>query len=143
VDTDFSNDLRGRHADALETLVADRTLQAEIAAEISIAFAQAVAHIQRQAGPCCYEPMPPEYMPRQYLTVQAAALTEMAGRSDIDPATFARAREALARDLAWLAQFQAGQAPGELNSIEATPAQIEAARILVRSLVGPSYTEVR
>ena len=66
---------------------------------------------------------------------QAGALAEMARRSNIDPDTVTRARDAMARDMAWLAQFQAGQAPGELSSIEATPAQIEAARILVELLL--------
>ncbi|HSD82495.1 MAG TPA: hypothetical protein VLG46_01475, partial [Anaerolineae bacterium] len=58
-------------------------------------------------------------------------LTEMAQRSDIDPATVERARAALARDMAWLAQFRAGENPKDLESIQATPTEIKAARILV------------
>ena len=138
-DTDFSNDLRRRHADALETLVADKILQADVADAMSVAFEQAIAHIQRQTVACCYEPLPPEYMPRQNLTTQAAVLTEMVLRSGIDWDTANRAQAALERDMAWLSQFQAGKKPGQLESIEVTPAEVEAAHILVHLLLGYMY----
>jgi len=137
-DPTFSKDLRRRHADALKALVASQELRADVADEIGIAFEEAVNHVVRKMA-TCYVPIESReanpYPPREELITQAAALTEMAGHSDIDPATVARARKALARDMAWLAQFQAGQAPGELSSIEATPAQIEAARVLVELLL--------
>jgi hypothetical protein len=60
----------------------------------------------------------------------------MAQRSAIDPATVARARAALEKDVAWLSLFQAGQQPGDLNVIQATPTEVKAASILVALLLG-------
>jgi hypothetical protein len=134
-DTEFSLSLRQRHTDALKALVDSKELEAAIAAEIGVAFEQAVAHIQRQMA-TCYIALPPEYTPRADLMTQAAALTEMAQRSSIDSNTVARAWAALERDMAWLSQFQAGQKPGELNVIQVTPTEAEAARILVALLLG-------
>lgn len=133
-ETDFSKALRQRHAQALDELVASGELPAGVAAEIQMAFEQAIAHVQRQMA-TCYIALPPEYTPRQDLMEQAAALTDMAAASDVDPDTVARARAALERDLAWLSQFSAGQRPGELDDVVATPEAIEAARILVGLLL--------
>ncbi len=129
-DTDFSRRLRQQHAEALTALTEAGLIDSVVAADIQVAFEQAVAHIQRQQA-SCYILQPPEYTPRQDVMTQAAALTEMAQRSAIDPETVERARAALARDMAWLAQFQAGQKPGDLEGIQATPTEIKAARILV------------
>lgn len=134
-DTDFSQDLRRRHAEALEALVAGGELQPAVAEEIGVAFAQAIAHVQRQMA-TCYIALPPEFNPREDLTKRSAALAEMAGRSDLDPAAVAQAQAALERDIAWLAQFVAGQQPGDLDKIEATPEAVEAARLLVELLLG-------
>lgn len=132
-DTDFSRRLRQQHAEALAALTEAGLLDAAVAADIQVAFEEAIAHIQRQQA-TCYIALPPEYTPRQDVLTQTAALTEMAQRSDIDPATVERARAALARDMAWLAQFQAGEKPGDLADIQATPTEIRAARILAELL---------
>jgi len=134
-DTDFSRGLRQRHADALKALVDNTELDAAVADEIGVAFEQAIAHIQRQTAACCYEPLPPEYTPRQNLTTQAAVLNEVAQRSSIDVDTVDRAKAALERDIAWLSQFQAGQIPGKLESIEVTPVEAQAALTLVTLLL--------
>jgi len=137
-ETEFPKDLRRRHADALKALVAGQELQADVADAISIAFEEAITHVERKMV-TCYTPLQPgeanPYPSREELITQAAVLTEMAGRSDIDPDTVARARAVLARDMAWLSQFQTGMQPGELDTIETTPAEIEAARILVELLL--------
>ncbi|HSD82496.1 MAG TPA: hypothetical protein VLG46_01480 [Anaerolineae bacterium] len=135
-DTDFSRRLRQQHAEALATLTEAGLIDSAVAADIQVAFEQAIAHIQRQQA-TCYRGAPIQfqvYESRQDVLTQAEALTEMAQRSDIDPATVERAHAALARDMAWLAQFQAGQEPGDLADIQATPTEIEAARILAELL---------
>jgi hypothetical protein len=129
-ETDFSRELRQRHAQALDALVAGGELEAAVAQEIGVAFEQAIAHIQRQMA-TCYIALPPIFTPREDLVQQAAALTEMAGQSNLESATIAQAQAALERDIAWLSQFGAGQQPGELETIQAAPEEIEAARILV------------
>lgn len=133
-ETEFSQALRQRHAAALDELVANGEVERAVADEIAVAFEQAVAHIQRQVA-SCYIMTPPEFAPRQNLVEQAAALEEMAAQSDIDPATVAQAQEAIERDVAWLAQFAAGETPGEPDSVEVTPEAAEAARILVQLLL--------
>ncbi len=134
-ETDFSRSLRERHKLELDMLVANNGVDASVAEQIQIAFEQAIAHVQRQVAEC-YEAMPMEYYPRQDLAQQMAALEEMAGKSDVDPATVAQAQEALERDIAWLDDFQAGRVPGALEEVEADPAAVEAARILVELLLG-------
>jgi hypothetical protein len=136
-DTDFSQSLRRRQADALAALIAHQELEPDIADEISTAFEQAIAHVQREMA-TCYIAVPPEYTPRQSLTTQAATLAEMAQRCKIDPDTAARARAALERDMAWLSRFQAGLEPRELDNIQVTPTEVEAARILVDLLLAAS-----
>jgi hypothetical protein len=69
------------------------------------------------------------------MTTQAAALAEMAERSTIDPATVARAQEALERDIAWLEQYKTGNQTGDPERIDASPAEVEAARVLVELLL--------
>jgi len=132
-DNEFITGLRQRHADALAALTDAAELDPAVADEIGAAFEQAIAHVQRGIA-TCYIALPPEYMPRQDLMRQAAALEEMAARSDVDPNTVAQAQAALARDLAWLAQFQAGQTP-EWFKVEVPPESAEAARVLVNLLL--------
>lgn len=134
-ETDFSRELCQRHADALDALIAAGELDPAVAAEMAVAFQEAVAHVQRQMA-SCYIALPPEYTPRDDLVARAAALEEMAVRSEIDPATVEQARAALERDVAWLAQFHAGQTPGALDEVEVPPEAAEAARILVDLLLG-------
>jgi hypothetical protein len=129
-DNAFIKDLRQRHARALDALVTSGELESPVAEQIGIAFEQAVAHIQRQMA-TCYIALPPEFMPREDLVKQAAALHEMAAQSDIAPATLTQAQAALERDLAWLAQFDSGQTPADWATLTAPPAAIQAAHILV------------
>lgn len=110
-------------------------LDPAVADDIAVAFGQAVSHIQCGVA-TCYIALPPEYMPRADLLGQAAALEEMAAQGNLDPAVVEQARDALARDMEWLAAFQAGQVPGELQETEADATSIEAARILVELLLG-------
>jgi hypothetical protein len=135
----LSRDLLRRHSEALDELQAVGQLDSDVAAAMGVAFLEAVVHVQRKMA-TCYEPLPPgqpnPYVSRDDLTTQAAALTEMAERSAIDPLTVTRARATLERDIAWLAQFQAGKQPGKLDEIRAMPAEVEAARLLVELLLG-------
>jgi hypothetical protein len=137
----FSGDLLRRHDDALRGLQAGGQLDADVAAAMAIAFEEAVTHVQRKMA-TCYEPVPSDqpdpYASREELTTQAAALAEMAERSAIDRDTIARAQAALERDLAWLARFQAGPASGDLGVVKPSPAESEAARVLVQLLIGES-----
>lgn len=134
-DGELPGRLRQCHANALQALVDGGKLRADIADEIAVAYDQAVAHIERQLA-TCYIALPPEFTPRSDLMKQADLLAEMAEKSDINPMTVAHARAALERDIAWLAQFQAGQVPGSLTQIEVDADSIEAARILVDLLLG-------
>jgi len=134
-DTDFSRNLRVRHEDALAALVSGGELDAAVADELNTAFGQAVAHVQRQMA-TCYIMIPMEYFPRDDLMQQAAALEEMAAKSDINPATVAQAQAARQRDMAWLAQFHAGQKPGNLEQVPVGSTSAQAARALVDALLG-------
>lgn len=134
-EADFSHELRQRHADVLAVLVDSGELDGAVADEIDIAFKDAIAHVQRQQA-TCYIALPPEFTPRENLMRQAELLREMAAEGDIDPETMSRVQAALERDITWLAQFHAGEMPGELEEIEITPEATEAARILVELLLG-------
>ena len=134
-ETDFSRGLRRTHADALDALVESGELDAAVAEKIEVAFGEAISHVQRQMA-TCYVTIMDAFAPREDMMQQAALLEEMAGKSDLDPETVARAQAALERDVAWLAQFRAGEVPGELEDVEVTPASAEAARILVELLMG-------
>lgn len=135
--------LHQRHQAALDALVADGSLSAEVAAEIGVAFEEALNHLQSKLA-TCYAPLAPgeanPYPPREDLNAQAAALAEMAQRSNIDQATVAKAQAALERDIAWLAEFHATRQAGDINTIAASPAEIEAASILVELLLGKKRT---
>lgn len=134
-ETSFSSNLRTQHTDALSELVIGGEVDELVAIEIDAAFQEAVSHIQRQQA-TCYIALPPVFAPREDLMKQAEILEEMAAAGDIDPETLAQAQAALERDIAWLAQFHAGEEPGELDEIEITPEAAEAARILVELLLG-------
>jgi hypothetical protein len=134
-DTGFSRDLRQRHEHALAALVESKEIDAAVADEIAIAFEEAIAHIQRQQA-TCYIALPPVFAPREDLVKQAELLEELSAEGDIASKTVAQAQAALERDIAWLAQFHAGEEPGELDGIEITPEAAEAARILVELLLG-------
>jgi hypothetical protein len=133
-DTEFSMDLCERHAEALRALVSDGELSADVSSEIGAAFEQAVAHIQRQMV-SCYITLPPEFAPRADLVRRITLLEEMSKENDIDPEIVQEMRTALERDMAWLAEFQAGRVPGEWEDAEVDAVSIEAARILVELLL--------
>jgi hypothetical protein len=135
--TPYAEALRGRHRDALAALVAAQALEQDVAGHIGVAFEEAMSHIQRKLATCYVELEIGEanpYPPREEVVTQAAALAEMAERSAIAPETVAAARTTLARDMAWLDQFRAGGNPDEVTALEATPAEIEAARVLAALL---------
>ena len=134
-DTAFAKALRERHAAALQGLVERGELEAAVADEIHAAFAQAIAHVQRQMA-LCYIMMPVESVPRSDLMRQVAVLEEMAAKSEIDPATVAQARAALERDIAWLAEFQAGGMAGALGQVPVGATSVSAARVLAEVLSG-------
>jgi hypothetical protein len=128
------DDLPQRHADALERLAADGELEVAVAEQVELAFEQMLAHIEGLRS-MCYIAMPIESMPRGDMMGQIAALEEMAGGSDIDPAAVERARASLERDIAWLAQFQAGENPGGVSDVDVGTSSAEAARMLIELLV--------
>lgn len=134
-DNEFIVGLRGRHQEALDDLVAAGELDAMVAQEIAVAFGQAIAHIQRNMA-TCYIALPLEYYPREDLLAQAAALEELAAQGGLDPAVVEQARAALARDIEWLSEFQAGRLPGLPENVEPNRHAVEAARILVELLLG-------
>lgn len=134
-DNDFSRSLRARHADVLAALVAGGALDAAVAEEITAAFAQAILHIQGQMS-LCYIAMPVEHLPRHDLMRQVAVLEEVAVKSEIDPATVAQARAALERDIAWLAQFNAGETPETLWQTPVGVTSAQAAKVLADLLSG-------
>jgi hypothetical protein len=127
-------DLQPRHTQALEALVAGGELAISVAGKVKVAFEQMLAHKEGLMS-MCYIAFPVEYMPRLDLMGQIAALEEMAGKSDIDPAAVARVRASLERDIAWLAQFRAGETPGSVSDLEADTTSVEAARVLVELLL--------
>jgi hypothetical protein len=131
---DQVDDLKQRHAEALAGLVADGDLEAALADEVGMAFAEAVAHVEGNMG-LCYMAFPIEQGPRQDLQQQLWALQEMAGQSGIDPATTAQVQAALERDMAWLGQSRAGASPGELEAVTASPSTSEAAGLLVKLML--------
>ena len=101
-----------------DALVADGALSANVAVEIGTAFQEATDHLSGRFVSCYAPQQPGEISPRptrEELTLQAAALSEMAQRSDIDPGTVAKAQATLERDMAWLAQFRATQRPDDVR----------------------------
>jgi hypothetical protein len=130
--TDFSQRLLQQHAEALTALVEEGLIDSAVAADIQVAFEEAVAHIRRLRV-MCYNPTIVA-VPRQAMVDQAMALTELAQQTTIDPDTLERARAALARDIAWLDQLRAGQGSNNPEGIQPTPSEIEAARILAELL---------
>ncbi|MBN1978800.1 MAG: hypothetical protein JW918_15490 [Anaerolineae bacterium] len=133
-DAPLPADLPQRHADALGKLVADGELEAAVAEKVEAAFGQMLEHVDR-LGSMCYIAMPLESVPRGDMMGQIAALEEMAGRGDIDPATVAQVRASLERNIAWLARFQAGESMGLASDFEVDASSAEAARALVQLLL--------
>lgn len=128
-------DLQQRHAQALETLVDAGGLARDVAGKVRVAFEQILAHDEGLMS-MCYIAFPAEHMPRQDLMGQIAALEEMAGKSDLDPAVVAQVRDGLERNIAWLAQSVAGEQPGNGSDSEGETTSAEAACVLVELLLG-------
>jgi hypothetical protein len=128
-------DLQQRHARALKALVASGEITTDVAERVGVAFEQILAHDEGLMS-MCYIAFPVEYMPRQALIGQIAALEEMAGKSDLDPGVVAQVRDGLERNIAWLAQSVAGEQLGNGSGVEGETSSAEAARVLVELLLG-------
>lgn len=149
-DPPLPQDLQQRHTQALEALIASGELSFGVAERVKAAFLQTFNHIQASMS-MCYMVMMPAEPPRQDFVRQVAALEEMAGSSDLDPGAVGRVREALERDITWLAQPpdkrhprdiawlvqppQDGGNPANVNDIEVDASSAEAARVLVELLL--------
>ena len=98
--------LTSEHQAALDALVETGQLDAAVADEMQVAFAEAAWHVWRFNAPItCYVPAPyPDYEfeSKHSLMKQAELLEEMAKRSSIDEATVAQARAAIERDIAYM-----------------------------------------
>ena len=135
------DELFAKHRAALDDLVAAGELDAAVADQMQVAFAEAAFHVWRSNAPItCYEGLPVEYVARDDLIQQAELLREAA--SDLDPAVVEEVQAAIARDIAFL-EAAAGPEAGfelieqfEAGEIEASPEAIEAARFLVDLLLG-------
>ena len=101
-DEPLFQDLRLCHTQALDALLATGELTTDVADKVRVAFEQMLAH-REGCMSMCYIAFPAEYFPRQDLMDQIATLEEMAGNSDLDPVVVAQLREALGRNIAWLA----------------------------------------
>ncbi len=133
-DTDLKHLLQ-QHSEALTALVKEELIDSAVAADIQVAFEEAIAHIRRSQV-TCYNPTV-ELTPRQDMLEQAMVLAELAQQTTIDSDTIERVGAALARDIAWLDQLRAGQRSNNPEEIQPTPTEIEAARILVELLATP------
>jgi hypothetical protein len=118
-------DLRQRHADVVDALVAKGELEIAVADELRAAFEQAVAHLEGKMG-LCYIAFPIEFAPREDLMMQITVLQEIASSSDIDSATIAQIRASLERDKAGLRLAQAAESPAQPETTESNPTPSEA-----------------
>ena len=129
------------HRAALNDLVTADELDAAVADQMQVAFAEAAFHTWRNNAPAtCYVAAPVEYHARDDLFRQAELLRE--APSDLDPAVVDEVQAAIARDMAF---FEAAAGPDagvelleqfEAGEIEVGPEATEAARILVDLLLG-------
>jgi hypothetical protein len=133
-DAPLPQDLQQRHTQALEALVASGELSADVAEQVKAAFWQTFNHIQSTMS-MCYIAMRFGKTPREDFVEQIAALEEMAGHGDLDPAVVVRVREVLERDIVWLAQSLGGEDPGDVSGVEVDTSSAEAARVLIELLL--------
>ena len=134
------DELVAEHRAALDDLVAAGELDAAVANQMQVAFAEAAFHAWRNNAPMtCYMALPIEYGARDDLIRQAELLREAA--SGLDPAAVEEVQAAIARDIAL---FEAAAGPEarfelieqfEAGEIEASPEAVEAARFLVDLLL--------
>jgi len=93
------------HKGALNQLVAAGDLERPVADQVQVAFDAAVYHVWRSNAPItCYEPMMIDFQPTSsaQLVQQAETLEQMAGISDAQQDTFAKAQAAIERDIVFL-----------------------------------------
>lgn len=124
---------------ALDSLVRRGLITPEVAENLSAAFGGAAAHISRTwMGGTCYK-MDPRSLSRlgtgSDLLRQTTLLETVSISGDLESSTVDLARAAIERDIAFL---QGGYDWTALQdgSIEPTPDEVEAARILVNLMVG-------
>ena len=153
----FGVELSARHRQALDELIARGELTPGVADLIQEAYGAAVYHVWRSnASITCYEPVIVDYAPSSagVLVQQADLLSEIAGDSNIDPATLEKARTALEHDMAFYAltdeevnnlyehlvnewQNQQQDIPGfESVDLEVTPDAKAAAQFILILLIG-------
>jgi hypothetical protein len=135
------DELVADHRAALDELVAAGELDAAVADQMQVAFAEAAFHAWRNNAPMtCYIALPIEYWARDDLLRQAELLRKAA--SDLDPAVVEEVQAAIARDIAFLEAAASPEAGHELleqfeaGEIEASPEAVEAARILLDLILG-------
>lgn len=145
------------HQTALDHLVDRGVLDTAVAADMQTAYSEAAFHVWRQnSNITCYVPAPPpDYYvaSRAELVTQAQVLEEMATEAALNSDTVAEARAAIERDIAYMAmsgeeqQALAERIIAEMGSggeypdlgetgLEVPPSSAEAARALVRLLLG-------
>ena len=139
-----------RHSEALDALVSQEQLTDEVAAQLTLAYREALDHaVMIHSGTSCYEPPPPDYVlvmrSRSELYEQQELLEKLAAEGTIDPETLKLSQKALTRDLIILDSLagkygQPNEALDELSalfeaeSFDAPPEAINAAQILVKLL---------
>ena len=144
--------LRAAHRAALDELVGEGELPADVGTYVQSAFDEAVSHIMRgKSLVTCYEMVGLPYYrfkSRGKLIEQADRLAEIASRGSLDPETVAQAQAAIERDIAFLGlsppeleTLDDGLADGDVLSfeeidLEITPQAVTATRFLVELLLG-------
>jgi hypothetical protein len=101
-------DLVADHRAALDALVAADELEAVVADQVQVAFAEAAFHIWRVNAPMtCYIAYPVEAMAREDILGQLEVLREIS--TEFDPRLVREVEAALAQDLALLDALAAGE----------------------------------
>ena len=149
---EMKKSLVAEHHAALGGLVDQGQVEAAVAEQVQIAFAEAADHVWSVNVPVmCYAEKPINYQPtsREQLVQQAALLEEVAAGGDLDPDAVAQAQAAIERDIAFLAlpaeEVQAlydlllgeGSVPAfDQVELDVPPEAVAAARFLVELLLG-------
>lgn len=126
---------------ALDNLVQRGRITQEVADNLKAAFHAAAGHIRRTwVGGTCYKMDPAtlsSLITGADLLQQTNMLETLSSSGDLDASTVAMARAAIEHDIAFL---QGEYAPTAIqdSSIEPSPDEIEAARVLVNLMLGKS-----
>jgi signal transduction histidine kinase len=99
------DELAQDHRAALDDLVAQGEIDANVAEELNVAFNAAITHVFLSNAPItCYEPVLVDFAPisSDQLTQQADLLNEFAQSGGIDAETLAQAQDAIERDITFL-----------------------------------------